>query len=188
MKGRLEIICGPMFSGKSEELLRRLRRAEIAGKKVVVAKLDFDNRYSENEVISHAGSKMPAVVVRSAYDLWTQCFKYDVIGIDEAQFYDLNSLKVIVNSLKWVGKDVIMSALDMDYRGEPFGPMPYFLCVADKLDKITAICQKCGKEATMTQKLINDKPAPFNGITIEVGGSESYEARCSNCWLPGYDG
>lgn len=188
--GRLEVICGPMFSGKSEELLRRLRRAEIAGHKVVVVKPTIDHRYSQKEVVSHAGSKMPALVVNEISDLRFETVGYDVVGIDEVQFFDgKNSFSsghedFLIETLLTMSKRqlVIVSGLDMTYRGEPFGSMPTLMAVADRVEKLNAVCHSCGQDAMMTQRLVDGKPAPFTGPTIEVGGIETYEARCRNCY------
>lgn len=174
--GQLEVICGCMFSGKSEELMRRARRAQIAGKKVVLAKLAVDTRYDKDAVASHNGNKWDAIIVETAADLRIKALGYDVVGIDEAQFFaeeDLASLRAMAER-----QVVIISGLDMTYRGEPFGIMPFLMAIADRVDKLDAICHTCGELATMTQRLIDGKPAPFNGPTVQIGGLETYEARC----------
>lgn len=179
--GRLEVVVGPMYSGKSEELLRRLRRAEIGGNTVVVVKPDIDSRYSKKHVVSHAGTKMPAMILRDSAEIRLQTLGYDVVGIDEIQFFDDVDL---VNNLEIMAKRqvIIASGLDMTYRGEPFGQVPTLLAVADSILKLSAVCHSCGKDATMTQRLIDGKPAPATGPTVQVGGLDSYEARCRGCW------
>jgi len=182
--GRLEIVVGPMYSGKSEELLRRLRRAEIGGYRVAAIKPNIDNRYSEDRVTSHAGSYREALVAESVYDIKLKTFGYDVIGVDEVQFYDDPYLLEIV-PLMAKTQVVVCSGLDQTYRGEPFGFVPQLMALADKVDKLTAICHSCGQEATKTQRLIDGKPAPFTGSTIQIGGYDTYEARCRKCWQEG---
>jgi thymidine kinase len=181
--GRLEVVVGPMYSGKSEELLRRLRRAEIAGYRVAVIKPDMDHRYNATKVVSHAGSERDAIVVKGVYDVKLQGLGYDVVGIDEVQFYPPE----IVETLNRMTKKqvVIATGLDQDYRGQPFGAVPTLMALADKVDKLTAICHSCGEEATKTQRLVDGKPASFSGPTIQVGGLDSYEARCRKCWEKG---
>jgi thymidine kinase len=184
MNGRLEVITGPMYSGKSEELLRRLRRAEIAGKKVIVAKPDIDSRYDKKKVVSHNGSMMDAVLVKNSMNLRIQTVGYDVVGIDEVQFLEGDTLLEDLRKMA-VRQNVIASGLDMTFRLEPFGIMPQLLAVAERIDKLTAICHSCGEEATQTQRLIDGKPASLTGPTVLVGGLDSYEARCPRCWEPG---
>ncbi len=170
-----------MFSGKSEELLRRLRRAQIAGNKVTVVKPDIDSRFSRNEIVSHAGSRMIALVATSSTDLRQQTIGYDVVGVDEAQFFTDDDLvdNLITMSNRQI---VIISALDQTFRREPFGCIPQLMAVADLVNKYSAVCHSCGQDATLTQRLINGKPAPFKGPTVQVGGIESYEARCRKCF------
>jgi thymidine kinase len=180
----LEVITGPMFSGKSEELMRRLRRAEIAGKRVVLFKASLDMRYSTAQVVTHNGASMGATVIESIFDAHDIAQDYDVIGIDEVQFFS-DSIVDEIELLVQQGKAVIVSGLDQTYRAEPFGFVPHLLAVAEKVDKLTAICHKCGAEATRTQRLIDGKPAPFSGPTVQVGGLESYEARCRSCFEKG---
>ncbi len=175
--GSLEVVCGCMFSGKSEELIRRLRRAVIAKKKVQVFKPKIDDRYSLAQVRSHSGVGFDAVPVTSSAELLA-LIKPDseVIGVDEAQFFDSN-LPEVVRKLADVGKRVICAGLDLDFRGEPFGPMPVLLALAERVDKLTAICVVSGEPATRTQRLINGKPACYDDPIILVGASDSYEAR-----------
>jgi thymidine kinase len=181
----LEIITGPMFSGKSEELMRRLRRAEIAGKRVVLFKASIDKRYSTAEVVTHDGNKMQAqTLVESLFDAHDIALNFDVIGIDEIQFFN-SAITDEIELLVQEGKSVIVSGLDQTYRAEPFGFVPHLLAVAEKVDKLTAICHKCGNEATRTQRLIDGLPAPFAGPTVQVGGVESYQARCRTCFEKG---
>lgn len=177
--GRLEVITGPMFSGKSEELMRRLRRSQIAGYKVGLFKPDIDHRYKREKVVSHNGTEMHAVLVKSESDLHIQAFGYDVIGVDEVQF-----IENVVQTIRDLAKNniVIVSGLDMTYRAEPFGEMPTLLAIAERVDKYTAVCHSCGADATRTQRLLDGKPAPFSGPTVQVGGVESYEARCLKCF------
>ena len=166
-----------MFSGKSEELIRRLRRAVIAKKKVQVFKPKIDDRYSLEQVRSHSGVGFDAVPVTSSAELLA-LIKPDseVIGVDEAQFFDSN-LPEVVRKLADAGKRVICAGLDLDFRGEPFGPMPVLLALAERVDKLTAICVVSGEPATRTQRLINGKPACYDDPIILVGASDSYEAR-----------
>lgn len=180
--GRLEVITGPMFSGKSEELLRRLRRAAIAGYNVGLFKPDIDHRYKREKVVSHNGVEMTAIPVKSANDLYLQALGFDVVGVDEVQF-----IENIVDTLRQVSKKaiVIVSGLDMTYRAEPFGDIPTLLAIAERIDKLTAVCHKCGLDASRTQRLVDGKPASFAGPTVQVGGIESYEARCGQCFEKG---
>lgn len=176
--GKIEVVTGCMFSGKSEELIRRIKRAKIARQKVQVFKPSIDTRYSVVEVVSHAGEKVEALPVSSTKELLERIEEdTEVIGIDEAQFFDaeiVDALRKIAKS----GKRVIVAGLDMDFRGEPFGPMPYIMAIADEVLKLHAICTVCGEDATMTQRLINGEPASYNDPVIMIGASESYEARC----------
>jgi thymidine kinase len=171
-----------MFSGKSEELLRRLRRAQIAGKKTLLLKWHGDGRFKKDAVVSHSGSEMDAFPVDDLGTLTLLSLGYDVVGIDEIQFFEAPAPIVQALAKKRI---VIVSGLDMTFRGEPFGDMPVLLAVADRIDKLTAICHSCGLDATLTQRLVDGKPAPFSGDTIQVGGLDTYEARCRACWRPG---
>jgi thymidine kinase len=184
--GWLEVVCGPMFSGKSEELIRRLRRAEIAGLKALVVKPRIDDRYDVAHVVSHAGAKMRAVCADSAGDILRLAEGYDAVGVDEAQFFDEGIVEVI-QTLVARGTRVVAAGLDQDFRGEPFGSMPTLLCLAEFVDKIHAVCHRCGGAGTRTQRLIDGRPAPFSGETIVVGALDSYEARCTTCYEPGDD-
>lgn len=176
--GKIEVITGCMFSGKSEELIRRLRRARIAKQKIQVFKPSIDTRYSYIEIVSHNGEKIEAEPVKDVSELAGKIRSdTDVVGIDEAQFFD-NSIVDVANSLADEGMRVIIAGLDMDFRGEPFGPMPFLMAIADEVLKLHAICAICGDEATRTQRLINGKPASYNDPIVMIGASEKYEARC----------
>lgn len=180
--GWVEVISGVMFSGKSEELLRRVRRALIARKRVQVFKSHLDHRYGGvQRISSHDGSELEARPVTSSVQIAEQVLaETQVVGIDEAQFLD-NGIVGVVNHLADGGVRVIVAGTDMDFRGEPFGPIPALLAVAEVVDKLHAICVKCGDLATRNQRLLHGRPAPAEGPTIHVGGMESYEARCRRC-------
>jgi thymidine kinase len=178
--GWLEVVCGPMFSGKSEELIRRLRRAEIAGQRALVVKPQIDNRYDIGHVVSHAGATMRAVAVSRPEDIPGLAYGYDVVGVDEVQFFE-PEIVLVVDILVARGTRVVAAGLDQDFRGLPFGAMPELLCRAEILDKLQAVCHRCGGPATMTQRLVDGAPAPADGATIVVGALDSYEARCRAC-------
>ena len=180
--GWIEVISGVMFSGKSEELLRRLRRALIAQRRVQVFKSHLDDRYGNLfTVISHDGHRIDALPVSNSVHIAEAVLnETKVVAIDEAQFLDMGVIRV-ANALADRGVRVIVAGTDMDFRGEPFGPIPQLLAVAEKVDKLHAICVRCGDLATRNQRLIDGRPAPAEGPTIQVGGSESYEARCRKC-------
>ena len=184
--GWLVVVCGPMFSGKSEELIRRLRRAEIAGRRALVVKPALDDRYEVGHVVSHAGAKMRAVAAESSADVPRLAAGYDAVGIDEVQFFDAAIVEAI-ETLVERGTRVVAAGLAQDFRGLPFGAMPTLLCVAEFVDKLEAVCHRCGGPATMTQRLVDGTPAPFGGATIQVGALDSYEARCRACFEPGAD-
>ena len=188
--GWIELICGSMFSGKTEELLRRIRRAEIARRNVQVFKPLIDDRYGLKRVASHSGiAREDAVIVRNAVEILQHLSTdAEVIAIDEIQFFDW-TVADVCSTLANQGKRVIGAGLDQDFRGEPFGPMPLLLALAERVDKLHAICVICGAEASRTQRLIDDRPARYDDPVILVGGSESYEARCRNCHkVPGRPG
>ncbi len=180
--GWIEIVCGSMFSGKTEELLRRVRRAEIARKKIQVFKPAIDNRYGQVRVASHNGvAREDAVVVACAAELLAQVRpNTDVVAIDEVQFFDM-AIADACDELADRGMCVIVAGLDQDFRGEPFGPMTQLLARAERVDKLNAICVSCSASASRTQRLIDGKPARYDDPVILVGGSESYEARCRAC-------
>jgi len=184
--GWLEVICGPMFSGKSEELIRRLRRAEIAGQRALVVKPALDDRYDVGHVVSHAGARMRAVSAEASRDIPRLAAGYDAVGIDEAQFFD-DGIVDAVDLLVQRGARVVAAGLAQDFRGLPFGAMPTLLCVAEFVDKLEAVCHRCGGPATMTQRLVDGRPAPFSGETIQVGALDSYEARCRACHVVSRD-
>jgi thymidine kinase len=176
--GSVEVITGSMFCGKTDELIRRLRRATIAKQKVQVFKPAIDNRYTIEKVTSHAGTEFAALPIQSAAEILTQINPdVTVIGIDEAQFFD-DQIVPIVQELADKGIRVIVTGLDSDFRGEPFGPMPELMAKADDVDKLHAICMVCGEPASRTQRLVNGKPAHYNDPIVIVGASEMYEARC----------
>ena len=178
--GWLEVVCGPMFSGKSEELIRRLRRAEIAGQRALIVKPQIDDRYDIGHVVSHAGAKMRAVAVSRPEDISGLAQGYVVIGIDEVQFFAAE-IVLVIDVLVARGARVVAAGLDQDFRGRPFAAMPELLCRAELVDKLQAVCHRCGGPATMTQRLVDGHPAPADGATIVVGALDSYEARCRAC-------
>lgn len=179
--GWIEVITGPMYCGKSEELIRRLRRVKIAKQKVKVFKPIIDDRYSKNDVVSHSGDSMEAISVDHPEEILKRVDdKIDVVGIDEIQFFSKEIIEVC-EILANQGKRVIVAGLDRDFRGEPFGPMPELLSRAEYVDKLHAICVVCGNPATRTQRLINGRPASYSDPVIMVGASEVYEARCRKC-------
>jgi thymidine kinase len=179
--GWIEVIVGSMFSGKSEELIRRLNRASIARQKVQVFKPKIDARYSIQEIASHSGQKHLSHPVTSSSELRDQILaETHVVGIDEGQFFDAGLVDV-VNELANSGKRVIIAGLDQDYRGIPFEPMPQLLCIAEYITKIHAICVKCGSTANFTQRTVESE------ARVDVGASDKYEARCRQCFVPHSD-
>ncbi|MBX3052565.1 MAG: thymidine kinase [Caldilineaceae bacterium] len=180
--GHVELICGSMFSGKTEELLRRIRRAEIARRKIQIFKPRLDNRYGLERVASHNGvARGDAVVVENAVDiLGLIAPETEVVAIDEVQFFDW-AIADVCGELADRGIRVIAAGLDQDFRSEPFGPMPLLMALAEDVDKLHAICVVCGASASRTQRLIDGRPARYDDPVILVGGSESYEARCRAC-------
>jgi thymidine kinase len=177
-QGSIEVICGSMFSGKTDELIRRLVRARIAKQKVQVFKPAIDVRYAVEKVTSHAGADYDAVPVESAAQI-RQKFKQDttVVGIDEVQFMDATVVDV-AQELAELGVRVLVAGLDMDFRGEPFGAIPILMSKAERVDKLHAICMVCGDEASRTQRLVNGQPARYDDPVVIVGAAEMYEARC----------
>ncbi len=176
--GWIEVIAGPMFSGKSEELIRLLKRAMIARQRVQVFKPRLDNRYSEGDVVSHSQMRVPCELVERADEIRPRLDpRTEVVGIDEAQFFD-DALPGVCGHLANLGKRVIVAGLDMDYRGVPFGPMPRLLAVAEEVHKIHAICTCCGSPAAYTQRLIESDEL------VVVGATGAYEARCRRCHEP----
>lgn len=179
--GWIEVICGPMFSGKTEELIRRVKRARIAKQKVQVFKHSLDDRYDADRVTSHSGADMEAIPVREAHQI-LELLEPDteVVAIDEAQFFDWGIAEVC-NELAEKGLRVIVAGLDMDFRGEPFGPVPLLMAQAEQVDKLQAVCVVCGAPASRTQRLINGRPASYDDPIILVGAKEVYEPRCRRC-------
>jgi thymidine kinase len=179
--GWVEVIVGSMFSGKSEELIRRLNRARIARQKVQVFKPVIDSRYSHEEIASHSGQKHLSNPVRSTEEMMSHILPdTQVVGIDEGQFFDM-ALIAAVNELALQGKRVIVAGLDQDYTGKPFEPMPQLLSVAEFITKTHAICVKCGGTANYSQRTVESEER------VEVGASDKYEARCRKCFIPHSD-
>jgi len=180
--GWIEVICGSMFSGKSEELLRRIGRAEIAGQQVTVVKPALDTRHHSSRVCSHDGRDRAACTVQRADEmlLLAGIEEADVVAIDEAQFFD-DELPQVAQFLADRGKRVIVAGLDQDFRGRPFGSMPALLALAEFVDKLQAICSVCGAPASRTQRLVEGRPAGEHDPLIKVGTAESYQARCRRC-------
>ena len=177
-RGRLEVIAGPMFCGKTDELLRRLRRAIIAKQEIQVFKPGFDIRYGSEKITSHAGNEYEAYPLKNITEIPTLLLDdVTVVAIDEAQFFEEGIIPV-VQDLVDRGIRVIVAGLDMDFRGVPFGQMPKLLALAEIVDKLHAICMVCGEEATRTQRLVDGEPAYHDDPIIIVGASEMYEARC----------
>ena len=179
--GWVEVIAGSMFSGKSEELIRRLNRARIARQKVQVFKPGIDARYSTEEIASHSGQKHLSIPVSTTAEMMAQIAdETEVIGIDEAQFFDMAIIEA-VNLLAETGKRVIVAGLDQDYTGKPFEPMPQLLSIAEFITKTHAICVKCGATANYSQRTVESE------ARVEVGASDKYEARCRKCFVPHAD-
>ena len=177
-QGSVEVICGSMFSGKTDELIRRLVRARIAKQKVQVFKPAIDMRYSAAKVTSHTGTDFDALPVDQAAEILKRVeADTTVVGIDEAQFMDA-ALVDVVQQLADKGMRVLIAGLDMDFRGEPFGMMPALMSRAERVDKLHAICMVCGDEASRTQRLVNGQPARYDEPIVIVGAAELYEARC----------
>lgn len=176
--GSIEVVCGSMFSGKTDELIRRLRRAVIARQKVQVFKPAIDVRYAVEKVTSHAGADFEAIPVEKSADILGKLdADTTVVGVDEAQFFD-DGIVELTGRLAERGIRVLVAGLDMDFRGEPFGPMPVLMAKAEHVDKLQAICMVCGDPASRTQRLVNGKPARYHDPVVIVGAAEMYEARC----------
>ncbi|HET6900235.1 MAG TPA: thymidine kinase [Vicinamibacteria bacterium] len=176
--GWIEVVTGSMFSGKSEELIRRVRRAQIARQRVQIFKPQVDDRYATDHIVSHSEMKMPSQAVKCAQEILQRMDdRTEVVGIDEGQFFDAG-LPAVVNALADRGVRVIVAGLDQDYMGRPFEPMPQILAVAEYVDKILAICMQCGAPANRTQRLTSATDR------VVVGGSGEYEARCRRCFQP----
>lgn len=179
--GWIEVICGSMYCGKTEEMIRRIRRAEIARQRVQVFKPILDTRYSISEVASHAGGRVQAIRANGAEEIWREtAAETQVVAIDEVQFFD-EAVVEVCQALANAGKRVIAGGLDLDFRGEPFGIMPQMLAIAESVEKLTAICVVCGAPATRSQRLINGTPANWDDPIILVGAQDSYEPRCRAC-------
>ena len=179
--GWIEVICGSMFSGKSEELIRRLRRAQIARQRVQIFKPRLDNRYDEDHIVSHSEMKIKSQLVTKANEIIDQLEgRTQVVGVDEGQFFDLD-LVGVCNRLADSGKRVIVAGLDQDFRGRPFAPMPQLLAIAEYITKTLAICVRCGGPANRTQRLVESSDR------LLVGATGTYEARCRLCFEPPND-
>ena len=176
-QGYIEVICGSMFSGKTEELIRRLRRAQIAKQKVAIFKPAIDDRYSADHLVSHSDWKIPSVAVKNASEILESAPDADVLGIDEVQFFGRGIVKVI-EELANSGKRVIVAGLDQDFRGVPYEPMPQIMAIAEYVDKILAVCMVCGNPANKTQRLTDQTEK------VVIGATEAYEARCRECFEP----
>ncbi len=181
LPGFIEVVCGSMFSGKTEELMRRLKRAQYGRQKVQVFKPAIDNRYSEDHVQSHDANRVLSIPVKNAWEILDRVEDNTrVVGIDEVQFFD-DSVVDVCNKLAYRGMRVICAGLDMDFRGQPFGPMPKLLSVAESVTKLQAVCVVCGQAASRSQKVVGD------AAIVAVGAKEMYEARCRFCHEPNVD-
>ncbi len=176
--GWIEVICGSMFSGKTEELIRRLKRAKIANQKVQIFKPQKDTRYHESEVVSHDSNSIDSIPIQNSSEIYTYIDDYTVIGIDEAQFFD-EQLTEVCQKLAVRGKRVIVAGLDMDFKGQPFGPIPSLLATAEYITKVHAICPHCGNLATHSYRLSTEKD------TVVLGEKDKYEPRCRICYEMG---
>ena len=180
-QGSIELICGSMFSGKSEELIRRIRRANYGKLNTIVFKPAIDNRYSKETVMTHNGNSINAHPVSSLTEIIEKLTPaIDVVGIDEVQFFEKEIVE-LVSQLADQGYLVILAGLDTNFRGEPFGVVPELMALAETVTKLNAICPRCGADASRTQRLIDGKPASYHDPVIMVGASESYEPRCRKC-------
>ena len=178
--GWMHVICGCMFCGKTDEMLRLLRRFAIAGRQVVLIKPSLDTRTDDVNVVSRSGARHPAMAVDHSREIEALVGDADIVAIEEGQFFD-EGLPEVVEALADTGRQVLVTGLDRDFRGIPFGPMPRLMALADQVTKLTAICVVCGGPATRNQRLVNGKPALWDSPIIMVGGRESYEARCRHC-------
>jgi len=179
--GILEVICGSMFSGKTEELIRRVRRAQIARQRVQVFKHALDDRYTVGAITSHKGGRIEAVPVTSSAEILAQVHhETGVVAVDEVQFLD-DGIRSVAQTLAARGVRVILAGLDVDFRGEPFGPMAHLLAVAEEVTKLQAICMICGAPASRTQRLVDGRPALYTDPVIFIGAREAYQARCRRC-------
>jgi thymidine kinase len=188
--GRIECICGCMYSGKTEEMIRRLRRVILAHELVVAFKPDIDDRYEAHSIASHGGDRLPCLTVADPWELYHLVQRdypaASVVGVDEVQFMPAH-IVTVVGRLAAEGRRVIVAGLDMDFRGEPFGPVPYLIAIADEVTKLKAVCVRCHRDANRTQRLVGGVPAHYSDSLILVGGAETYEARCADCHeVPGH--
>ena len=174
-RGRVEVVCGSMFSGKTEELIRRLRRAQFAKQKVEIVKPAIDVRYSEEEVVSHEGNSIPSTPVDSSASILLMAQESEVVGIDEAQFFDDHIVEVC-NELAARGIRVIVAGLDLDFKGQPFGPMPALLAIADEVTKVHAICVRCGALAYVSHRIVAGEKQ------VLLGEKQEYEPLCRECY------
>lgn len=174
-RGSVEVICGSMFSGKTEELMRRLRRSKIAQQDVIIYKPSLEKRYDKNKIVSHDKNAIECLTVNNAQEILHISAEIDVLGIDEAQFFD-NDLISVCNTLANKGIRVIVAALDMDYEGRPFEPIPQLMSIADEVTKVRAICVQCGNLANYSYRIVDA------GERILLGEKNEYEARCRNCY------
>ena len=175
--GWIEVICGPMFSGKTEELIRRLVRAQYAKQDVAIFKPKTDNRYSDDYIVSHNKRKIKSIILESSESIYTYKNKADVFGIDEAQFFD-NGLIEVCNKLAKLGKRVVIAGLDKDYKAKSFGPIHQLMIDAEYVSKVNAICMSCGDPASFTQRISSED------TLVVVGETDKYEARCRKCFKP----
>lgn len=183
--GRVEVICGCMFAGKTEELIRRLRRAEIADQSIQVFTPEIDDRYERESIGSHNGRDWQATVIEpneNGVQKITDATEYDVVAVDEFNFFT-EAFVSGIEELAANGVRVIISGIDQTFRGEPFEPMHKAMAISDSIDKLTAVCEVCGGEAIRNQRLIDGEPAPAESPTVLVGGEDSYEARCRHCFV-----
>ena len=179
--GLIEVVCGSMYSGKTEELIRRVRRAQIARQRVQVFKHALDDRYAVQAITSHNGARIEAVAVTGSGEIMAGIKPdADVVAVDEVQFLDAGICQV-AQALAQRGVRVILAGLDTDFRGDPFGPMPHLLAAAENVTKLAAICMVCGAPATRTQRLVEGRPAQYTDPVIFIGAREAYEARCRRC-------
>ena len=174
-QGWIEVICGSMFSGKTEELIRRLRRAEFANQKIILFKPKMDIRYSEESIMSHQGSSLEAISIDSPSEIWSHWKDEFIVAIDETQFFD-DSIVAICSELAQKGVRVIIAGLDMDFQGKPFGPMPQLLCVAEYVTKVHAICVSCGNLAQFSHRITDVKDQ------VLLGAIDSYTPLCRSCF------
>jgi thymidine kinase len=176
--GWIEVICGSMFSGKTEELIRRLKRAQIAEQQVIVFKPLIDSRYDDKKVVSHDAREIHSIPIDHSEEILAQSEEFDVVGIDESQFFDMD-LTETCEELALGGKRVIVAGLDLDYKGKPFGPMPHLMAAAEYVTKVHAICVHCGSLATHSYRIVEEDQ------TVLIGEKETYEARCRRCFKMG---